>query len=323
MPDSIPKVLQRFNDNKEFHHATTPGVYHPPEYGQKGPQTERVDSTRPLNAAGIKRLQEIVGAFLFYARAVDCTMLPAVVQLAAAQAHPTAAVLGAADRLMRYAAGHPVQRLIYRACDMILYIQSDASHQSMSDSRSVAGGLFYLANKQVSDMPINGPLLAPSKVIPNVAAFAGESEYAALFLNAQQGVWLRVVLDALGYPQPSTSLSCDNTCAVGLANNNKSLKPKRSKAILMRYHWVYEQVQSGEFDVTWLAGSKNIADFFTKPLPTAKHKEIQALLMAPTEPVVAAPNGPTQRQHVTSQTSTNNIFDALYDEDKDDKSTLD
>jgi hypothetical protein len=44
--------------------------------------------------------------------------------------------------------------------------------------------------------------------------------------------------------------------------------------------------------------------------------------MAPTEPAIAAPNGPTQRQHVTSQAS-NNIFDALYDEDKGDKSTLD
>jgi hypothetical protein len=90
----------------------------------------------------------------------------------------------------------------------------------------------------------------------------------------------------------------------------------------MRYHWARERVQSGEFDVTWLAESKNIADFFTKPLPTAKHKEIQALLMAPTEPVIAAPKGPTQRQNVTSQAS-NNIFDALFDEDEDDKSTLD
>jgi hypothetical protein len=86
----------------------------------------------------------------------------------------------------------------------------------------------------------------------------------------------------------------------------------------MRYYWVRERVQSGEFDVTWLAGSKHIADFFTKPLPAAKHKEIQALLMALiTEPVIAAPNGPPQRQHVTSQPF--NIFDVFYDEDDDDE----
>ncbi len=91
----------------------------------------------------------------------------------------------------------------------------------------------------------------------------------------------------------------------------------------MRYHWVRERVQRGEFDVTWLAGgSNNIADFFTKPLPTAKHKEIKALLTALTEPVIAALNGPTQQKHVTSQASTNNIFDALYDKDEDNKSIL-
>jgi hypothetical protein len=56
-------------------------------------------------------------------------------------------------------------------------------------------------------------------------------------------------LRELGYPQPSTSLLRDNTCAVGLANDY--LKPKRSKAILMRYHWVREQrVQSEDFGVT-------------------------------------------------------------------------
>jgi hypothetical protein len=89
-----------------------------------------------MNAAEIiKRLQEIVGALLFYARAVDCTMLPAVVELATAQAHPTAAVLGAADRLMRYAAGHSAQRLIYRACDMILYCALSHGLFSMRQDR--------------------------------------------------------------------------------------------------------------------------------------------------------------------------------------------
>jgi hypothetical protein len=45
MPDYIPKVLQRFNDNKEFYHAPTPGVYHSPEYGQNGPQTGQYQTT--------------------------------------------------------------------------------------------------------------------------------------------------------------------------------------------------------------------------------------------------------------------------------------
>ena len=214
------------------------------------------------------------------------------------------------------------QRIVYKACDMVLYIQSDASHQSIRDSRSVAGGLFYLGNHNANTMPINGPLLTLSKVIPNVAAFAGESEYAALFLNAQLGVWLRVVLDALGYPQPATSLLCDNTCAIGLAN--KSLKPKRSKAILMRYHWIRERVQSGEFVVTWLPGDKNIADFFTKPLPTPKHKEIQALLMAPSVTATLPSSfAAAVRPKATGgyRCYSDNIYDVLAMEDDEDQSS--
>ncbi len=141
MPEYIPKAIQSFNNIKPFHYAPTPALYHTPQYGKKDPQTERVDSTKPLNIAEVKRLQKITGTFLFYARAGDCTMLPACVQLAAAQADPTTAALGAADILTRYTADVPAQRLVYKACNMILYIQSDASHQFMTDSRSVAGGL--------------------------------------------------------------------------------------------------------------------------------------------------------------------------------------
>jgi hypothetical protein len=113
IPEYIAKTIQRLDNSKPFQHAPTPALYHPSKYEKKGSPTERVDSTRPLNAAEVKRLQEITGTFLLYVRAVDCTMLPAFVQLAAAQSDPaTAALGGAADRLIRYAAGVPAQHLV-------------------------------------------------------------------------------------------------------------------------------------------------------------------------------------------------------------------
>jgi hypothetical protein len=130
-------------------------------------------------------------------------------------------------------------------------------------------------------------------------------------MPSMEYVWLCIVLDALGYPQAATSLLCDNTCAVGLAN--RTLKPKRSKATLMRYHWVRERVQSREFDVTFLAGSKNIADFFTKPLPAPKHKELHALLMAPS-PSLSSSVAPPAAGYRRS----NNVFDVLGMEEDDD-----
>ncbi len=85
----------------------------------------------------------------------------------------------------------------------------------------------------------------------------------------------------------------------------------------MRYHWVRERVQSGEFDVTWLAGSKNIADFFTKPLPAPNHKELQALLMAPS-PSLSSSVAPTAAGYRRS----NNVFDVLGMDEDDDASSV-
>jgi hypothetical protein len=51
---------------------------------------------------------------------------------------------------------------------------------------------------------------------------------------------LRTILADLGYPQPPTTILCDNTTAIGLANDN--IKMKRSKAIDMRFHWIRDCV---------------------------------------------------------------------------------
>ena len=87
----------------------------------------------------------------------------------------------------------------------------------------------------------------------------------------------------------------------------------------MRYHWVRERVQSGEFVVTWLAGSKNIADFFTKPLPTPKHKEIQALLMAPSvvAPRVSSTAAAVEVKQQQMQRQSSNIYEVLYEEEEE------
>ena len=229
-----------------------------------------------MDAAGIKRLQEIVGVYLYYARAIDYTMLPAVTAIASEQARPTQQVMDAADRLIAYSAAYPNNRLVFTACDMVLYIQSDASYLSRSQARSVAGGIHYLGNHN-SPTHINGAVHVLSTIIPVVVASASEAEYAALFLNAQKGEWLRTVLQALGYSQPRTQILGDNNCATGIAND--TVKLKRSKSIDMRFHWVRDRIRQGHFSVDWRKGEYNLADFFTKALPVREHQALMSLLV--------------------------------------------
>jgi hypothetical protein len=177
-------------------------------------------------------------------------------------------------------AAYPNHHIKFNACGMILRVHSDASYLSRSNARSVAGGIFYCGSdsgddEKTGENRINGGLLAISCIIPTVCSSAAEAEYAALFVNGQHGIWLRTILSALGYPQiQPTLMICDNECAVGIAND--SVKMRRSKAIDMRYHWVKDRVKNGEFSISWLSGSDNYADFFTKALPVHLHQSLKA-----------------------------------------------
>ena len=179
---------------------------------------------------------------------------------------------------------------------MQLCVQSDASYHSRSGARSVAGGLLYCGN--VDDTTtINGALLAVSCIIPTVCASVAEAEYAACFINGQHAVWLRTVLEALGYPQiGATPMLCDNLCAVGIANN--TVKAKRSKAIDMRYHWIRDRIRLGLLRVYWRKGADNLADFFTKALPVHQHQALMPFLVfSPAQPNNPSLNKRAVRSH--------------------------
>jgi Reverse transcriptase (RNA-dependent DNA polymerase) len=274
MPGYIAKVLQRFAPLLKVG-ANSPAVYVPPKYGD-GQQTPFIDTSTRLSPSETTTLQEIVGSLLYYARGVDVTILPAVTHLSSLQAQPTQNVLQAAQRVLAYCSRYPNNALRYYACNMVLHIQSDASYLSRPNARSVAGAIFYLGNANEPTL-INGSIHAFSSIIPSVVASVAEAEYAALFQAGQDGAWLRNILHSLGYPQPPTIILCDNKCAEGIALD--TIKPKRTKSIDMRFHWIRDRILQKQFTVTWRKGVDNLADFFTKPLPVHLHQSLMPLLV--------------------------------------------
>ena len=120
------------------------------------------------------------------------------------------------QRFLQYAACHPNARITYTASDMQLAIHSDASFNGEPGARSRAAGFFtlgaitYDGNPDMPATRLNGPIDLLCKQIPTVCASAAEAEYAALFLNAQQGEKLRQTLHDLGYPQKPTVITNDN-----------------------------------------------------------------------------------------------------------------
>jgi hypothetical protein len=70
---------------------SAPSGWIPPQYGASIQYAEDEDATQLLSKEGITRLQEIVGTFMYYGRAVDNTMLVALGTLASAQSQGTEA----------------------------------------------------------------------------------------------------------------------------------------------------------------------------------------------------------------------------------------
>jgi hypothetical protein len=130
IPGCIERALQRFQHPtlQRPQHATHAWVK--PHYGAKTQHAPLADTSPPLDAADTKRVQEVLGTLLFYARAIDSTMLAAIGSIASQQAKGTKATMEAIIQLLNCCATHPVATIRYIASDMVLWVESNALHHA-------------------------------------------------------------------------------------------------------------------------------------------------------------------------------------------------
>ncbi len=98
-------------------------------------------------------MQKIVGSILYYARAVDLTVLMALSTIASEQTKGTEKTLEKAYQLLDYLVSHPNAKVQFCASDMIMNIHSDASYLSKTSARSRVCGHFSWAKYQSMENP--------------------------------------------------------------------------------------------------------------------------------------------------------------------------
>ena len=172
-------------------------------------------------------------------------------------------------------ASNPSPKLQFRASNMILHVESDAAYVVCPKARSRAGGFHYLSNLDGTLM--NSPIWVLAKVIKNVMASATEAEVGSLYMNAQEAVSTRTCLIEMGHPQPATKMKTDNMTAKGILTG--TIKQKRSKAIDMRFYWLKDRQEQGQFDITWEPGKHNLADYLTKHHAASHHRIVRGIYL--------------------------------------------
>ena len=237
---------------------------------------EPKDTNPALSKAKLNLVQQIVGTFLYYALALDNTMLVALGDIVAEKAGATDGTYKQVVWFLKYAATHPDAVLWYSWSKIILRVHSDASYLSVSRKSSRARGNHFLSDNMENPMT-NGAIHTVSRIMANVMGSAAEAEIGSGCINAQDAVPERISLIKLGHLQPPTSIQVDNTTCDSFTNG--TLKQKRSKAIDMRFYWLQDRCAKGQFRIYWIPGSTNLGDYHTKHHPLSHHRLMRPLCL--------------------------------------------
>jgi hypothetical protein len=277
MPNYVADALHHFQHVAPKQSIHAPSKWAPLQYGTKVQLTSPADKSPKHTAQETKLLQRVIGKFLYYAQAINPTMLHILSNLAASQTHGTQATTIQMVHFLNYCATYPDAKLRYRASNMILHVYSDASYLTEPGALSCAGGHHYLGNLPGKPGILNGPILNLSKVLKGVMSSAAKAEIDASYLNAKEATVIRTTLAEMGHPQPATPMETNNSTACGIMNC--TVKQVQSKAIDMRFYWVRNRVEQGHFRIYWAPRVKNIADYFTKHHSLAHHRYIPPLIL--------------------------------------------
>lgn len=166
----------------------------------------------------------------------------------------------AVKRIFRYLVGTVNVGIEYKYSGSLskLIGFSDADFAGDVDiQRSTTGYAFSFANGLVSWSSQRQKLVTLSTT---------EAEYVAVASAAKEAIWLRNLLNDLGYRQKNaTVILIDNQSTIRLVKNPEF--HKRTKHIDIKFHYIREKVESGDICVQYTPTDSQRADMFTKALP--------------------------------------------------------
>jgi len=175
----------------------------------------------------------------------------------------------AVKRILRYLKGTEDLGLVLGGSTSVsLHGYSDADWGGDRDTRkSTTGYVFFIGNGCVSWQ---------TKKQPTTALSTTEAEYLSLSTASQEMLWLRQLLEELGYSQKTTTIQQDNTGCIQLSENNKH--HQRTKHIDIRHHFIKDLVLNDVLKLVFCNSENMVADLFTKSLPRTTFEKLCAKL---------------------------------------------
>ena len=166
MPGYVRKVLNRFDNNMRKWRQDQLHPHNKPNYGDSVQYATSTDESLKLNAKKKKFIQQVLGTFLYYARAVYWKMLVGLSEIAEYQADPSETKMAKSRQLLDYSASQEDAVVTYKASNTVLAVYSNALYLSKPKARSRAGGYFFMSNNNTFPEN-NGAVLSLAHVSRN------------------------------------------------------------------------------------------------------------------------------------------------------------
>jgi len=152
-----------------------------------------------------------------------------------------------------------------------LFGYADASFISDADSKSQLAFCFFLTRD-------SGAVCAKSMKDKTVSLSSTEAEIKALVEAIKEAIFLRAILDELGYPQTEATLIYqDNTSCIRLADKLGS--EARTRHILNRINFIRESIANGIVRLEHIKTSEMVADVLTGPRERGEFEYLRGILL--------------------------------------------
>ena len=262
------KILKRFYMDKA-HPLSTPMVVR--SLDVKNDPFRPCEKDEELLGPEVPYLSAI-GALMYLANCIRPDIAFSVNLLSRYSSAPTKRHWNGIKHILRYLQGTIDMGLFYsNESKQQLLGYADAGYLSdPHKAKSQTGYVFTYNGTAISWRSVKQTMVATS---------SNHSEILAIHEASRECIWLRSIIQhikescGLPYIKDSTTLFEDNAaCIVQLKGGY--IKGDRTKHISPKFFYTHELQKNGEIDVQQIRSSDNLADLFTKSLPTSTFKKL-------------------------------------------------
>lgn len=218
-----------------------------------------IDDTSPvLTKQEAEIFHSVVAKLLYVSIRARKDIMMAVGFLCTRVSQPTKQDQAKLRRLLQYIRGTMDLHLTIGADDLgRMQTWIDASYAIHADMKSHTGGVISFGTGAIIGKSTKQKLNTKSST---EAELVGISEFLP------HSIWVRMFMEAQGYPLDHQTLHQDNESTMRLAKNGRTSAGKQSRHIDIRYFFVKDRICSENIDLTHCPTEQMLADFFTKPL---------------------------------------------------------